>query len=88
MAEQIDSKKTYEFDGVVKEAYQGSQFKVEIEHEGKTSEILAYISGRMRKHYIKILPGDEVKVEVSPYDLDRGRIVYRYNNPVGGKKEK
>ena len=74
-----DTKKTFEFDGVVKEAYQGSQFKVEIKHEGKTRDILVYISGRLRKNYIKILPGDEVRVEVTPYDLERGRIIYRYN---------
>lgn len=82
-----DSKIKYTFDGVVKEAFKGSMYKVEIEEEGKKSEILAYISGKMRQHYIKILPGDEVKVEVSPYDLSRGRIVYRYNKPGTGKKQ-
>lgn len=80
---QKDSKIKYQFDGVVKEAYKGSQYRVELKHEDKTREIIAYVAGKMRQHYIKILPGDEVKVDVSPYDLSRGRIVYRYNKPFG-----
>lgn len=78
-----DSKTKYQFDGVVKEAFKGSQYKVELQFEGHTREIIAYVAGKMRQHYIKILPGDEVKVDVSPYDLSRGRIIYRYNKPFG-----
>ena len=61
-------------DAVVTEALPDSRFKVELENG---QEILAYISGRMRKFYIRILPGDKVKVELSPYDMTKGRIVYR-----------
>ncbi len=64
-----------EVEGVVKEALPNTTFKVELENG---HEILAHSSGKMRMHYIKILPGDKVKVELSPYDLNRGRIVYRY----------
>ncbi len=63
-----------EIEGIIKEAYPNATFKVEIP-SGKT--ILAHISGKMRIHHIKILPGDRVKVELSPYDLNKGRIVYR-----------
>ncbi len=64
-----------EVKGVVKEALPNAMFRIELENG---HEILGHISGKMRKHYIRILPGDEVKVELSPYDLKRGRIVYRY----------
>lgn len=60
--------------GKVLEALPNTMFRVEIESGHK---VLAHLSGRMRMHYIKILPGDTVKVELSPYDLTRGRIVYR-----------
>ena len=63
-----------EVEGKVLEAYPNAMFKVEI--EGGHS-VLAHISGKMRMHYIKILPGDKVKVELSPYDLTRGRITFR-----------
>jgi translation initiation factor IF-1 len=62
-------------EGTVVEALPGTQFKVELENG---SEILAYLSGKMRRHYIRILLGDRVRLEISPYDLTRGRIVYRY----------
>ena len=62
-------------EAVVTEALPDTRFKVELENG---QEILAYISGRMRKFYIRILPGDRVTVEMSPYDLTKGRIVYRY----------
>ena len=58
----------------VREKLPNAQFKVVLDNG---HEILAHISGRMRKHYIKILPGDTVTIEMSPYDLTRGRIVYR-----------
>ncbi|PSQ88980.1 MAG: translation initiation factor IF-1 [Bacteroidetes bacterium QS_8_64_10] len=64
-----------EKDGEVLEALPNAQFRVELEN-GK--EILGLLSGKMRMNYIKILPGDRVKVEISPYDLSKGRIVYRY----------
>ena len=62
-------------EGTVIEALPGTQFKVRLENG---HEILAYLSGKMRKYYIRILLGDRVRVEISPYDLTRGRIVYRY----------
>jgi translation initiation factor IF-1 len=61
-------------EAVVKEALPDTRFMVELENG---QEILAYISGRMRKFYIRILPGDKVKVELSPYDMSKGRIIYR-----------
>ncbi|OQA90494.1 MAG: Translation initiation factor IF-1 [Elusimicrobia bacterium ADurb.Bin231] len=60
--------------GVIKEALPATMFRVELENGHK---ILAHISGKMRLHYIRLLPGDKVKVEMSPYDLTRGRITYR-----------
>ncbi|MBN2857551.1 MAG: translation initiation factor IF-1 [Candidatus Delongbacteria bacterium] len=61
-------------DGVIKEALPNAVFKVELEN-GHT--ILAHVSGKMRMFYIKMVPGDKVKIEISPYDLTKGRIVYR-----------
>jgi translation initiation factor IF-1 len=60
--------------GVVKEALPNTMFRVELQNK---HVILAYLSGKMRKHWIRIVPGDSVKVELSPYDLDRGRIIFR-----------
>jgi translation initiation factor IF-1 len=62
-------------DGVISEALPNATFKVELEGG---HEVLAHISGKMRMFYIKILPGDRVSLEMSPYDLSKGRIVYRY----------
>ena len=62
-------------DGTIIEALSNAMFRVELENE---HVIVAHISGKMRMHYIKILPGDKVKVEMSPYDLSKGRITYRY----------
>ncbi|HEX9091244.1 MAG TPA: translation initiation factor IF-1 [Anaerolineales bacterium] len=62
-------------EGTVIEALPGTQFKVRLE---TGHEVLAYLSGKMRKYYIRILLGDSVRVEMSPYDLTRGRIVYRH----------
>ena len=61
-------------DGTIVEALPGTQFYVKLDNGHK---VLAYLSGRMRKYYIRILLGDRVRVEISPYDLTRGRIVYR-----------
>jgi len=62
-------------DGTIVEALSNAMFRVKLENE---HEIIAHISGKMRMHYIKILPGDKVAVEMSPYDLSKGRITYRY----------
>jgi translation initiation factor IF-1 len=67
--------KAIEQDGTIVEALSNAMFKVELENG---HIIIAHISGKMRMHYIKILPGDKVKVEMSPYDLSKGRICYRY----------
>ena len=64
-----------QIEGMVIEALPGTQFKVRLDNE---HEVLAYLSGKMRKYYIRILLGDRVRVEMSPYDLTRGRIVYRH----------
>jgi translation initiation factor IF-1 len=64
-----------EVEGTVTEALPNTQFRVELDNG---HNVLAHISGKMRMNYIRILPGDKVKVELSPYDLDRGRITYRF----------
>jgi translation initiation factor IF-1 len=64
-------------DGKIVEALPNTSFRVELEN-GHT--VLAYLSGKMRKFYIRVLLGDRVKVELSPYDLERGRMIYRYKN--------
>ena len=64
-----------EMDGTVLEALPNAMFRVELDNGHK---LLAHISGKMRMHYIRILPGDKVVVELSPYDLSRGRITYRF----------
>ena len=62
-------------DGIISEILPNTNFKVELENG---HEVLAHISGKMRMHYIRILQGDKVTVELSPYDLTKGRITYRY----------
>ncbi|EKW99831.1 translation initiation factor IF-1 [Ligilactobacillus saerimneri] len=64
-----------EIEGKVKETLPNAMFKVELENG---HEILAHVSGKIRMHYIRILPGDKVTVEMSPYDLTKGRITYRF----------
>ena len=64
-----------EQDGTITEALSNAMFKVELENG---HQLIAHISGKMRMHYIKILPGDKVRVEMSPYDLTKGRISFRY----------
>lgn len=71
MAKQL----SIEQDGTVIESLGNAMFRVELENG---HVIIAHISGKMRMHYIKILPGDKVKLEMSPYDLTKGRITYRY----------
>jgi translation initiation factor IF-1 len=72
MASKADS---IEVEGTVTQALPSAMFKVEL---GNGHEVLAHISGKMRKHYIKVLPGDRVLVELSPYDLTRGRLTFRF----------
>ncbi len=62
-------------EGTIRESLPNAMFKVELENG---HAVLAHISGKMRMHYIRILPGDKVQVELTPYDLTRGRITYRY----------
>ena len=64
-----------EQDGTIIEALSNAMFRVELENG---HIVIAHISGKMRMHYIKLLPGDRVKIEMSPYDLTKGRISYRY----------
>jgi translation initiation factor IF-1 len=70
-----DKEQGIELEGTVVERLPGAVFRVRLD---QGQEILAHISGKMRMYYIRILPGDRVRVELSPYDLTRGRIVYRY----------
>jgi translation initiation factor IF-1 len=71
-----NTKEVIELTGTVLEPLPNAMFRVELENG---HVILAHISGKMRMHYIKILPGDKVKIEMTPYDLSKGRIVYRMN---------
>ena len=64
-----------EQDGTIVEALSNAMIRVELQNG---HEVIAHISGKMRMHYIKILPGDKVRIEMSPYDLTKGRIVFRY----------
>jgi translation initiation factor IF-1 len=70
-------KEVIELTGTVIEALPGTQFRVELENG---HQIIAIVSGRMRRHYIRLVPGDKVKVELTPYDLTKGRITYRESN--------
>ena len=70
------SKEVIELDGTIIEALPGAQFKVELDNGHK---IMAHVAGKMRKYYIRIVPGDKVTVELTPYDLEKGRITYRKN---------
>lgn len=72
-----------EVEGVVVEALPNTQFTVELDNGHK---VLAYLSGKMRRYYIRILLGDRVRVEMTPYDLSRGRITYRYRRQQAQKR--
>ena len=72
-----------EMEGTVNESLPNAMFRVALDNGFK---FLAHISGKIRRNYIKILPGDRVKVELTPYDLTKGRITYRLKNQGGGKK--
>ena len=67
--------KSIEQDGTILEALSNAMFRVQLENG---HEVLSHISGKMRMNYIRILPGDKVRLEMSPYDLSKGRIVFRY----------
>ena len=69
------AKEAIEIEGTVNEVLPNANFRVELENG---HEVLAYLSGKMRKNYIRVLEGDRVKIEMSPYDLSRGRVTYRY----------
>lgn len=71
-------------DGTVVEALPNTMFTVELDNG---QQILGYLSGKMRKHYIRVLLGDRVRLELSPYDLERGRIVYRYRDHKGSREQ-
>lgn len=81
MAKESDKIKV---EGTVIEALPGTQFKVRLDNG---HEVLAYLSGKMRRFYIRILLGDRVALEMSPYDLTRGRITYRYNKSHAKRTE-
>ena len=68
------SKEVIELEGIITEALPSAMFRVELENG---HEVLAHVAGKMRKHYIRIVPGDTVTVELTPYDLTKGRITYR-----------
>jgi translation initiation factor IF-1 len=70
------AKDVLEIDGTVTEALPNAMFKVKL--DGLDKEVLCHISGKIRMNYIKIVPGDKVKIEINPYSLDKGRITYRY----------
>lgn len=72
----VAKEEAIEVEGVVREALPNTMFRVELDKQNGHL-ILAHLSGKMRKHYIRIVPGDRVKVALSPYDLSRGRIIYR-----------
>ena len=71
----MPKEESFEVNGTVTQALANTRFRVELE---TGNEVLAHVAGRMRKHFIRILPGDKVKIEMSPYDLTKGRITYRY----------
>ncbi|MFQ5856095.1 MAG: translation initiation factor IF-1 [Anaerolineae bacterium] len=73
----VGTKEKLEMEGTVVEALPNAQFKVELENG---HQVLAHLSGKMRKYYIRVLLGDRVRVELTPYDLTRGRIVYRFRD--------
>ena len=71
------TQESIEVEGTIKEALPGARFRVTINLGGKEHEVLAHVSGKMRMHFIKMLPGDKVDLQLSPYDLSRGRITFR-----------
>ncbi len=78
----VDSKEKLVVEGTVIESQPNTTFRIRLDND---HVVLAYLSGKMRKYYIRVLLGDRVRVELSPYDLDRGRIVYRFKKGPGGQ---
>lgn len=78
-----ESKDKIEMEGTITDCLPGTQFKVELDNG---HEVLAYLSGKMRRYYIRVLLGDRVLVELSPYDLTRGRITYRFRKKTGNEQ--
>jgi len=74
LGEALAKEEAIEVEGIVRESLPNTMFRVELQNG---HVILAHLSGKMRKHYIRIVPGDKVRVALSPYDLTRGRIIYR-----------
>jgi translation initiation factor IF-1 len=74
----LSKQDTIEVEGIVEEALPNARFKVKIEKNNKINIIDAHISGKLRMNYIRIIPGDKVTVEISPYDLKKGRIIWRF----------
>jgi translation initiation factor IF-1 len=74
----LDTKKVFEFEGIVKESLPNTQFVIEIDVNGEKHNVIGYLSGKMRMNYIRILEGDKVRIELTPYDKERGRITYRF----------
>ena len=74
-SQQVSHEDKVEFEGEVTEALPSAMFRVKLDNG---HQVLAHAAGRMRRHRIRVLPGDRVRVELSPYDLTRGRLVYRY----------
>jgi translation initiation factor IF-1 len=77
-----DSKDKLIIEGTVVETLPNTTFRIQLDTGHK---VLAYLSGKMRKYYIRVLLGDRVRVELSPYDLERGRIVYRFKSAAAGQ---
>jgi translation initiation factor IF-1 len=77
MADEKQKEEALEVDGVVLQALANTRFRVQIQVGESTSIVTAHVAGRMRKNFIRIVPGDKVKVELSPYDLTKGRITFR-----------
>lgn len=78
------SKDTIQLDGVIKECFPNTSFKVQCDNG---HELIAYLAGKMRRFYIRVLPGDRVTVEISPYDLTKGRIVRRVIEKRGAQQD-
>ncbi len=78
------AKDTIELNGVVKECFPNTTFRVECDNG---HELLAYLAGKMRRFYIRVLPGDRVVVEISPYDLSKGRIIKRLKETQKGEEQ-
>ena len=84
----MSSSDKIEVSGIVKEVLPGTKFKIDLEDTKLKTEVIAHLSGKMKKNNIKVIPGDYVTVEVSIYNLTEGRIIYRYSSEAAAKKAK